>query len=124
MRRDPEAAERIAARRRREEAASPIRDEVPELERLSIEVQESSAGASEPQVRYIRHVVVDRARAVFDFPCYHRRCRHGGHDVTRSIMRQLRQGRTHFEGRHNCAGTLGEDPCPFELHFVALAEYR
>ena len=116
------AARKAAERRVREDAAKRLADIVPDLERLCIRVEEWHEGANEAHVKHTRHVVVQRAPAVFDLPCCDRHC-DGGHDVTKSVLNALTERRTRFDGRHRCGGTSKEGDCQYELTFTAEAAY-
>jgi hypothetical protein len=117
-RRSNAAAERYAERRRREDEAPRLHEEVPELVSLSLEVEESSGGVVDPQQKYVRKIVVEHAPALFLVPCGDSHCTDGGHDVTSAVMRALRAHRTEFEGTDDCPG------CARVVHFQATAEYR
>jgi hypothetical protein len=112
------AAERYAERRRREDEAPRLHQEVPDLVSLSFEVEESNAGVVDPQQKYVRKIVVEHAPALFLVPCGDSRCTEGGHDVTSAVMRALRSHQTEFEGTDDCSG------CQRVVHFQATAEYR
>ena len=53
-----------------------------------------------------RHVVVARAPALFVLPCGDPDCRGGGHDMTESLMRKLREGALEFVVEHECGGDV------------------
>jgi hypothetical protein len=108
------------ARRAREDSAPRLREEVPTLLRLKIDIEER-AGAT-AVVRHARHVVVDRAPALFLVPCGDRGCKGSGHDLTERVMCALRSGDTSFGGEDACAG-VPPDGCPRVLRFEAVATY-
>ncbi len=116
------AAQRFAERRRRENDAPRLSDEVPELKSLRLEIEEQAAGAAS-QPKHIRRVVVDNAPALFLVPCGDPRCTDGEHDVTRVVMQALRARETKFTGSDECRGSVGTSACPRVLHFEAIAEY-
>jgi hypothetical protein len=118
-----EAAERAVERRRREDAAPRLIQEVPRLLSLSLEIDERRAGAASG-ICHTRRIVVANAPALFMLPCADSGCQDGGHDLTRIIMPRLRDGAVRFEGEHPCDGQVGPGRCPSVLHFVAVATYR
>ena len=122
MRRITPSGRRAAERRERENNAKRLTELVPELEELTLHIAELRAGANEPEVVYIRHIVVGRAPALLELPCSNRRC-DGGHDVTGQVLRALRQHRTEFVGTHVCDGQYGDGECDLELRFEAEASY-
>ena len=91
------AAQRFAERRRRENDAPRLCDEVPDLVSLRLEIEEHAAGAAS-QPRHIRRIVVDHAPALFLVACGDPRCVEGEHDVTRTVMQALRSHETTFTG--------------------------
>jgi len=121
LRRNSLAAQRFAERRRRENEAPPLSQQVPELVSLQLDVQERFGMGG---TRYIRRVVVDRAPALFIVPCGDPRCIDGEHDLTTPIMRALRARETSFDGSDDCTGSVGTSACGRVLHFDAAAEYR
>ena len=115
------AAIRFAERRRREDEAPKLCDEVPALASLCLEIEESfGSGAT----RHTRRIVVDNARALFLVPCGDPRCTDGEHDLTTHVMRALRERQTSFGGSDDCAGNLGTSVCLRVLRFDGTAEYR
>ena len=118
-----EAAERAVERRRREDAAPRLIQEVPNLLSLSLEIDERRAGAGNG-ICHTRRIVVANAPALFVLPCADSSCQDGGHDITRSIMPRLREGAARFEGEHPCDGRVGFERCTSVLRYVALASYR
>jgi hypothetical protein len=123
MRRDPEAMKRAAARKQKEDDAARLREKVPNLKRLALHIEEHPMGPEGPPVRHIRHVVVERAPALFEIPCSERACRGGGHDLTRRVMKALRSGKQAFAGKHRCAGEIDGEACLVEICFEAEATF-
>lgn len=121
--RSREGAERAAERRRREDDAPRLADIVPELQSLSLRVEERRSGYSTGEASHIRRVVVENAPALFVMPCRDPACKEGGHDVTDSITRSLRARLTEFEGEDACPGIIGSAACQRVMHFVATASY-
>ena len=121
-RRRQEALTRATERRAREDSSPRLRDEVPSLDALEIEVIESRFGA--PEISHIRKVVVEHAPALFEMACGDRKCVGGGHDVTRQILAALKRGERTFVGEHVCGGTVAPDACQRVLRFSVRAEYR
>ena len=122
-RRQSEASQRFAERRKREDEAPRLTAEVPRLQNLALEIEERSEGGPVTEPTHVRRVVVQHAPALFVLPCGDARCRDGGHDVTYAVMRALRAGETRFEGQDVCAGSVGTGQCSRVLHFVAIATY-
>ena len=123
MRRNVEAMQRAAERRSVEDTAERLVNRVPTLKTLQLKIEEKALDRPGVGVVYTRHVVVDRAPALFNVPCCERNCEGGGHDLTGAVLRELVKGRTHFEGRDRCEGRSGDMECPFELFFVCEATY-
>lgn len=123
-RRNKDAANRFAERRRREDEAPRLAAEVPKLESLRLDVEERRPGVVSAEVSHIRRVVVAHAPALFEVPCSDPSCQDGGHDLTRPIMRALRSGETKFEGEDVCLGSVGNASCERILRYVATATYR
>jgi hypothetical protein len=123
-RRNSPSALRFAERRRREDEAPRLRDQVPDLVSLELQIEET-AGLS--GTKHVRHVLVDRAPALFLVPCGDSRCADGEHDLTYTVMGALRAHRTSFEGTDACSGTLGTlafANCGRVLRFNGVAVYR
>jgi hypothetical protein len=121
--RKSEGAARLVERRRREDDAPRLKHEVPALEKLDLEINDSR-GEVDPGSTYVRRVVVDQAPALFVLPCADPSCSDGGHDITSSVMYSLRSGAASFDGRDECHGSVGSAPCGRVLTFVAKAAYR
>jgi hypothetical protein len=124
-RRQSEAAQRANERRQREDEAPRLKQQVPGLVELRLEIEERLGESAIAAARHTRHIIVDRAPALFDLQCTENSCRDGGHDMTSEIMRALRSGLTEFRGQDGCMGRLGAgaDPCRRVLHYVAFAKY-
>ena len=123
-RRFSEAAQRAAERRKREDEAPRLREKVPFLESLNLDVEERSAGASVPEASHVRRIVVEHAPALFAIPCTDHACRDGGHDLTHQILHSLSNRETEFEGEDACNGQIGSSACRRVLRYVAHAKYR
>jgi len=117
------AAERSAARRQRENDAPRLNYEVPGLVSLRLAIEERSTGHVVSTPRYLRHIMVGNAPALFLVPCGDPRC-DGGHDVTHEIMGALRSGNETFKGEDGCHGLAGSSPCPRVVHYEASAQYQ
>lgn len=124
MRRNNEAAERHAERRRREDEAPRLLATVPNLDSLKLQLQEAKGDVSVAETGHIRHVVVAHAPLLFEMPCRDSACKDGGHDITAAITRALRAGETHFQGEHACTGYVGDSPCQRVLRYTATATYK
>jgi hypothetical protein len=122
-RRYSEAAERFAARRRREDEAPRLRTRVPNLVSLRLEVEERRAAGVAVDSRHVRHIV-DSAPALFVLPCGDPACKDGGHDVTSQMLRGLLAGTPRFEVEDACAGDVGTARCGRILKVTAIATYR
>jgi len=117
----PAAAQRFAERRRREQDAPRLREQVPNLVSLQLEIEERSGDAG---IKHLRRVVVDHAPALFLVPCGDSKCIAGEHDLTPAVMQALRARETSFHGKDECRGTPGLSPCSREVRFEAVAQYR
>ncbi len=117
------AARAAQARRRREDEAARLHDEVPELSSLRLDIEDQAAFEVGPPVTYIRHVVVATAPAMFDLPCGDRKCEDGGHDVTWRVLRSLKRHERASEGRSQCRGVRDGGPCNRELRYSLTATY-
>jgi hypothetical protein len=122
-RRHSEAAERFAARRRREDEAPRLRSRVPNLVSLRLEVEERRATAVAVESRHVRHIV-DSAPALFVLPCGDPACKDGGHDVTALILRGLLAGSERFDVEDACMGDIGSARCGRIVKVTAIAVYR
>ncbi|HEV3192223.1 MAG TPA: hypothetical protein VGY54_17040 [Polyangiaceae bacterium] len=126
MRRMTDAAIRFAERRRREDEAPRLREVVPELATLKLEVEErhGAMATSVGAPKHVRLVVVDNAPALFALPCGDASCRDGGYDVTDGVLRHLRAREGQFELEDSCMGNVGTASCGRTLHLTAIATYR
>lgn len=124
MRRNNEASERHAERRRREDEAPRLIATFPNLETLKLQLQESKGDVSVAETGHIRHVVVAHAPLLFEMPCRDTACKDGGHDVTNAIAKSLKAGEKHFTGEHQCTGYVGDAPCQRVLRYTATATYK
>ncbi|WP_146651975.1 hypothetical protein [Labilithrix luteola] len=123
-RRNRDAANRFAERRRREDEAPRLLAEAKNLASLKLELEERRSGVVSAEVSHIRRVVVEHAPALFEVPCSDPSCHDGGHDLTRPIMAELRAGATRFEGEDVCYGQVGNVPCERLLRYVGIATYK
>ncbi len=121
-RRNSPQALRFAERRRREDDAPRLHDQVPNLISLRLDIEDRSGVADGSE--HIRRVVVDRAPALFLLPCGDPRCADGEHDLTTTVMRALRSQETSFHGTDSCMGSVGLSACSRVLQFEAVAAYR
>src|SRR5262249_44839803 len=117
LRNNQDAKQRSLDRRKREDDAARLNDEVRRLGSLDIEVDDGGS-------RYIKRIVVERAPALFEFPCPEETCENGGHDITRALMEALRASATRLEGEDPCRGAVPSGPCGRIMKFVAQATYR
>jgi hypothetical protein len=116
-RNNQESKQRSLDRRKREDDAARLIDEVRRLASLDIEIDDGGN-------RYIKRIVVERAPALFDLPCPEKTCTNGGHDITRAVMQALRASATRFEGEDMCRGEVPAGRCGHVIKFVATAVYR
>lgn len=109
---------------KRENDAPRLRQEVPKLESLRLNLEEFSGGHRVVGTSRIQHVVVAQASSRFEIPCGDSKCEDGGHDVTREMLQQLRGGREAFNGSSVCSGRVGERPCERGLEYSFQAKYQ
>jgi hypothetical protein len=119
-----EASERFAERRRREEEAPRLRERVPDLVTLELQVEESQEATGVAGSMHKRHIIVERAPALFVIPCGDPSCDGGGYDITDKIMRGLQSHTDQFEADDRCLGSVGTVSCKRLLHVKARATYR
>jgi hypothetical protein len=122
--RNSEASQRFAERRQREDAAPRLRDCVPALATLRLEVEDRRGVANAGDPKHVRLIVVDSAPALFILPCGDRACRDGGHDVTDAVMRSLQSRTARFEIDDPCHGSIGTASCNATMHIVVSATYK
>ncbi|HVY48545.1 MAG TPA: hypothetical protein VHB21_21800 [Minicystis sp.] len=123
-RRQSFAAQRFADRRRREDEAPRLSDRAPGLASLRFDIADRHGPSGGADTQHTRIIVLDRAPALFVFPCGDRACNDGGHDLTDGVMRALAAARERFELTHVCDGTIADARCGRELHVVATATYH
>ncbi len=107
----------------REDGSPRLKDEVPALLKLKLDLSENGETGPIPNSQRVRHIIVDRAAAHFEFPCSDTHCEGGGHDVTPAIMTELQHAKAAFSGEHACMGRVGEHACERVLVFNGHAEY-
>jgi hypothetical protein len=122
--RNSEAAQRFAERRRREDEARRLREQVPSLATLRLEIEERRGTVNAGDPKHLRLVVVDSAPALFELPCGDHACKDGGHDLTDSVLANLSAGRTRFEVEDPCNGSIGTAHCGCVMRLVGMATYR
>lgn len=122
-RRNGEAAQRFADRRRREDDAPRLHTEIPKLASLRLEIEERRSGGVVAEASHIRRVVVENAPALFMLTCGDPACREGGHDITHALLRGLQGGLPRVEGEDVCTGRVGTADCARVMHWVGLATY-
>jgi hypothetical protein len=121
FRKNSPAAQRFTERRRREDDAPKLTEQVPGLTSLRLDFEERFGSGG---TKHIRRFVLDNAPALFLVPCGDPRCADGEHDLTTDVMRALRGRQTSFQGKDDCAGNIGSSVCLRVLHFDGTAEYR
>jgi hypothetical protein len=122
-RRRSEATRRALERRKREDGSPRLKEAIPKLLTLELEIHEWHLGAA-AEVGHIRRVMVENAPALFEVPCADKSCKEGGHDLTPLVMVGLERLSPKFHGEHTCRGNLGAAQCGRVLRFVAFATYR
>jgi hypothetical protein len=122
--RSREAFLRFSERRRREDEARRLQEELPQLSTLRLEVEERRGNATFAETRHVRHIVVARAPSLFVLPCGDSDCRDGGHDVTDALMRQLHEGREDFVVEDACIGDVRGAKCDRVIRVHAMATYK
>jgi hypothetical protein len=118
-----EAALRFAERRQREQEAPRLRERVPSLETLRLEITDGR-GATNADPKHVRIIVVDTAPALFSLTCGDHGCREGGHDLTSDVLRGLLAGAAHFEVTDACFGAVGAAECGRTMRVEVSATYR
>jgi hypothetical protein len=121
--RSREASERFAERRRREDEAPRLREELPALKTLRLEVEEHRGTSAVAETKHVRIVIIDRAPALFIVPCGDSECREGGHDITGEVMDRLRQGIAEFVVEDKCFGNVRDVACGRIVRVLAAATY-
>lgn len=114
------AAQRSTERREREERAPRLKSAVPTLSELRIVVEDRYPLGS---TKHTRHVVVERAAALFVVPCGDATCDSEGHDITSNVMRALYAHATQADSEHPCDGNVGSANCTRVIHFRVEAKY-
>jgi hypothetical protein len=122
--RSREAAQRFADRRKREDDAPRLVAEIPNLATLKMAIEERRGSVATAESKHLRHVVVDRAPALFILQCGDPSCDGGGYDLTSRIMRELRARRTEFEVDDECTGNVGNARCGRLVKAILTATYR
>jgi hypothetical protein len=121
--RSREAFLRFAERRRREDEARRLHEDVPALQTLRLDIEEHRGTSTLAETKHVRHVVVARAPALFILPCGDNDCKDGGHDVTDVMLQRLREGATAFVVEHECGGDVRGVRCDRILRVNATAGY-
>jgi hypothetical protein len=122
-RRSTEASLRAAERRKREDESARLKNEVPNLRELSIELEERTSDTSIVSARHKRHFPVSTAPALFEIQCTDANCKDGGHDLTWPILRALKASQASLSAEDSCNGQLGPTTCRRVLRYVVHAKY-
>ncbi|HEX8791736.1 MAG TPA: hypothetical protein VF765_12360 [Polyangiaceae bacterium] len=118
-----EAARRYAERLQLEQEAPRLRDRVPALATLRLEITDGrNITSADP--KHTRIIVVGTAPALFSLMCGDHSCLGGGHDVTIALLDGLRAGATRFEVRDACYGNVGSAECGRTMLVEVTATYR
>lgn len=123
-RKSREASERFTERRRMEDEAQRLAKVAPQLVSLRLEIEEGRGGAIASEAKHVRHVVIAHAPALFLFPCGDDACKNGGHDLTYSVLNEVRERIEQFVLEDTCYGDVGSAPCGMVVHVTAKAAYR
>jgi hypothetical protein len=121
--RSREASERFAERRRREDEAPRLKESIPNLASLRLEVEEIRGATAVAETKYVRIVMVDRGPALFALPCGDPDCRDGGHELTSEVLERLRHTSKQFVLEDRCMGRVREVPCSRVIRVSATATY-
>jgi hypothetical protein len=114
------AARRSQERRKVEDDAPRLAAEIPALRTARIQVVEHVPTGSN---RYVKHVVVARAPALFILSCGDPSCQEGGYDITRTLMNAFRRQLASCEGTDTCCGMSGSAQCGRSITYQLSAEY-
>jgi len=125
-RRNSEAADRMRERRRAEDAAPRLAEQIPTLKSLRLSLSFRRGDVKIGDASYVRVVVVPTAPALFTIACSDSSCRDGGHHITNAMLKALRAGLTEFSGEEPCHGSAGASgsPCGCTLTYEAEASYE
>lgn len=124
MNRSREGAARFAERRLREDESPRLKDAVPNLETLRLEIEERRGSVSVAETKHVKIVPVQHAPALFVLVCGDSSCKDGGHELTSQVMRHLSNGQTSFEVDDECLGSVGTATCHRIVHLKATATYK
>jgi hypothetical protein len=118
-----EAALRYSERLQREQEAPRLRDRVPGLATLRLEITDGR-NLAHADSKHTRIIPVDTAPALFSLLCADHSCREGGHDVTLAVLDKLRAHQTRFEVEDTCDGSVGTAECGRKMLVEIRATYR
>ena len=116
-------AQHTSDRRQREDDAPRLRAVVPRLRALHIAFSEGEGGAF-GSIDHVRHVVVERAPALFEQRCANPSCKGGEHQFTSEMVAGLRRDQARIEGEDRCLAPMGASNCQWVLKYVATAQYE
>jgi len=122
-RRRSEATTRFEERRQREHGAQRLRDRVPSLATLRLDIAQGR-GTSNSDPKYTRIIMVETGPALFELGCADPSCKDGGYDLTIPVLRGLVEGKAHFEMDGRCDGSVGSAECGRNVHVDVTATYR
>jgi hypothetical protein len=100
-----------------------LHETVPRLKTLRLEVEERRGSHAVAESKHVRHVIVERAPALFVLPCGDSSCRDGGHELTHSVLDHLRRADPEFVVEDTCFGTIGSASCGRIMRVLAKATY-
>jgi hypothetical protein len=118
-----EDAARSVERRRREDEAPRLLEQVPRLKTLRLEVEERRGDTRLDETKHTRIVMVERASSVFFIPCGDTSCKEGEHELTYGMLRELRADSAEFVLEDDCRGSIGSASCTRTVRVLAKATY-
>ncbi len=90
---------------------------------MKLEVEEHRREATIAETKHVRHIIVDRAPALFELPCNDPSCREGGHDLTDMMIQRLRAHATEFVVEDVCMGDVRGASCGRIVRVLVTATY-
>lgn len=109
----------------RENAAPRLKQLVPEIAALRLNLVEHRGDYPITGTRRVQHVMVDTASTHFEVPCGESSCQGGGHDLTHNVTSPLRSRRVAFKGSSECGGAIGGGyACARRLEYSFEAKYH
>jgi hypothetical protein len=122
MNRRNKLTEDVTERRRQEDESPRLLAVVPRLQSLRLELSEAR-GEGQIEHSHIKRIAVEHAPSVFVIACGEPRCKHGGFDLTDTLLASLRRGEARVVATDTCRGEVGTAQCDRVLRCTAVAEY-